>query len=382
MKTQDKKEQAHAKKIEIVERVMDEREDKHEAKIGQHFGYKGLLAYTFPTIITLLVISTFSVIDGIFVSNFPGPYSGETSLAAINLAYPLILLFITISYVVGIGGNAIIAATLGEKKLKRARQIFSMLFVFTGACGIVFFILYILLDGPFLKLMGATGTLYSLADSYGFIISFFIPIGVMQSVLSYMFISAGKPGMNIFVSLSGGITNLILDFLFVFCFGWGVQGAALATGLGYAVAGMISIVYFVRRNSSSLHLVKPIWDWRILKKTITNGFSELVANFSESVIVMIFNFQLMLYIGENGVAAYSALEYVGYVFISVLYGFVEGAEPIVSYNYGAKNYKEQRGLFKKIVVIICVMSITMFLFAEIFGPQLVYAFVGYSPELF
>ena len=350
-------------------------------KLAGHFTLLALAKYTFPSIVTLMLCGTFAVFDALFVANFPAEFSGETSLAAINLTYPLLHLFVSVGYAIGIGGNALIAATMGRGHMRKAREIFSMLMIFAFVCGLIFAILIAVFIGPFLDATGASGALYDAGYSYCLIIAAFFPLALFQFTLTYMFICAGRPSMSVVANVICGSTNVLLDLVFVVGFGWGIKGAALATGIGFAISAIFGLVYFSVDNPSTLRFVKPVFDLRALVKSLTNGFSEFLGSASVSLITLIFNFQLMRYVGEEGVAAFGIVGYIAYIFLFILLGFVEGSEPIISFNYGANNTKELKSLFKKSILILLFANILLFAVTEVFSEPLVSAFVSYNPEL-
>ena len=205
---------------------------------------------------------------------------------------------------------------------------------------------------------------------------------MLQNIFQSFFVTAEKPSLSLKVSVAAGVTNVVLDYLFIAVFRWGIAGAALATGIGQLVGGIIPLVYFLRKNDSLLHLTKAMPDRRILLKTFGNGSSEMVTNLSTSLINILYNFQLMKLAGENGVAAYGIIMYVNFVFMAIFFGYSIGSAPVIGYHYGAGNYRELRNLYGKSLVLMGGSGLLLTLLAELLTVPLVAVFASYDAELF
>lgn len=234
---------------------------------------------------------------------------------------------------------------------------------------------------PFATVLGAEGRLLEDSVTYGRIILLAIPAYILQYEFQCLFATAGKPTLGLYVTIAAGLTNMILDALFVAVFSWGLEGAAAATAISQCVGGIVPLVYFACPNNSLLRLGRTEFDKKSLIKTCVNGSSELMSNISMSVVSMLYNVQLLKYAGEDGVAAYGILMYVSLVFQAVFIGYSVGTAPIVSYQYGAGNHRELKGLLKKSFVLVGVFAVIMFAAALALARPLSFLFVGYDEEL-
>ncbi len=346
-------------------------------QLSDHFTYKRLLRFTFPSIIMMIFTSIYGVVDGFFVSNFVG----KTPFAAVNLIMPVLMILGCIGFMFGTGGAALISMTMGTGHLKKANEIFSMIVWVSAALGVVFGVLGFALLRPIAMLMGAEGQLLENCILYGRIILIALPFYVLQYEFQCLFATAEKPKLGLYVTVAAGVTNMVLDALFVAVFSWGLAGAAAATALSQFVGGIIPLIYFIRPNNSSLHLGKFHFDKSALFKTCTNGSSEFMSNIAMSIVSMLYNMQLMKYAGENGIAAYGVLMYVSMIFVAIFIGYAVGAAPIVGYHYGAQNHDELKGLLKKSLRMIAICAIVMFAAGELLAAPLSKLFVSYDAEL-
>ena len=346
-------------------------------QLSDHFTYKKLLKFTFPSIVMMVFTSIYGVVDGFFVSNF----AGKTPFAAVNFITPFLMILGAFGFMFGTGGSALVSKTMGEGNREKANRIFSLLIYVTVALGVLVAVLGIVFIRPITKALGAEGRLLDDCVVYGRIILIALPACMLQYEFQSFFVAAEKPQTGLWVTAGAGITNILLDGLFVGAFGWGLVGAAVATALSQVVGGVVPLLYFFRKNTSLLHLGKTEFDGKSLFKTCTNGSSELLANVSMSLVGMLYNMQLMRFAGEDGVAAYGVLMYVNFIFISMFIGYVVGLAPVVSYHFGAKNYAELKNLRKKSLFIISVFSIIMFFSALVLAKPLSLIFVSYDKDL-
>ncbi len=347
-------------------------------QLSDHFTYKKLLRFTFPSIVMLVFSSIYAVVDGFFVSNFVG----KTPFAALNLIWPFIMVLGAFGFMFGTGGSALIAKTMGEGDMDKANSLFSLFVYVSLAFGVVIAIIGVAVLRPVSVLLGAEGELLSNCIIYGRILLIAIPAFMMQMEFQSFFITAEKPQLGLYVTVASGVTNMVLDALFVAVFSWGLAGAAAATALSQFVGGVVPFIYFLRPNSSILQLKKPCFDGMALIKCCTNGSSELMTNLSMSFVSMLYNFQLLSYAGEDGIAAYGVLMYVNFVFLSAFIGYSIGSAPVISYHFGAKNTDELKSLLKKSLVITGVFSVAMLVMGEALARPLSYVFVGYDKILF
>lgn len=346
-------------------------------QLSDHFNYPRLLRYTAPSIIMMVVTSIYGVVDGFFVSNF----AGKTPFAAVNFIYPFLMILGCVGFMFGTGGSALISLTFGMGDKKKANEVFSLLVYTAAACGLVFALLGFVFAGPVAVLLGAEGQLLKDSISYARICLLALPFFTLQYEFQCLFATAEKPKLGLYVTMASGVTNMILDALFVAVFHWGLEGAAAATALSQFVGGVIPLWYFGHENSSLLRLVKCRFDGRALWKTCTNGSSELMSNISMSLVSMLYNMQLMKYAGENGIAAYGVLMYVSFIFQAIFIGYAVGAAPVIGYHHGAHNYGELKGLLRKSLLLIGGFSILMFGAGQLLAKPLSMLFVGYDQEL-
>ena len=346
-------------------------------QLSEHFTYSKLLRFTFPSIIMMIFTSIYSVIDGLFVSNF----AGKTALAAINIIYPFIMAVGALGFMMGTGGSALVGRLLGEGEKEKANKTFSLIVYTTAIAGILLSALAFLLVPTVSRLFGASGQLLDYCILYGRICFLSMPCFMLQNVFQCFFITAEKPRLGLDVVLSAGITNMVLDFLFVAVFGLGLKGAAIATVCGEIIGGLVPILYFAGRNHSLLRLGRTSFDAGSILKTCTNGSSELMTELSSSVVTVLYNTQLMRIAGENGVAAYSTIMYVNFIFVAIFLGYSLGSAPIISFHYGAGNHDELKNMRKKSLRLIAVWGIGMTIISHIFALPFARFFVGYDSEL-
>ena len=320
--------------------------------LAGHFSYTRLIRFVLPPILMMICTSIYGVVDGFFVSN----YIGKLPFAAVNLVMPVNLLAVAIGYMIGEGGNALISKTLGEGNTKLANEYFSLLVLVSAIMGAILSLLGVSLIPRIAAALGATSELLPLCVAYGHILFAAQIFYVLQNVFQSFFIAAGKPVMSLKVSILAGITNALLDYLFIVVFQWGLVGAALATAIGQIVGTMVPIIYFIRKNSSMLRLVRPVWYGWAVWHTFTNGCSEMASVMSGAMINAIYNLQLISIAGEDGLAAYGAIMYVNFVFTSIFLGYASASAPLISFQYGAKNHKELRNLVKKALFLCLALA--------------------------
>ncbi|MBR0534629.1 MAG: MATE family efflux transporter [Bacteroidales bacterium] len=345
--------------------------------LSDHFTYGKLIRFTLPSIGMMVFTSLYGVVDGVFVSNF----AGKVPFAAVNLIWPIFMILQTLGFMLGTGGNAIISRLLGQKNDKKANEVFSMLLWVTVAAGILIAITGLLLLKPLLVWMGVEGELLSQSMLYGSIMFPVLPIAMLQVEFQTFLVTAERPRMGFHITLAAGIANMVLDALFIGLLRWGVVGAAAATVIGQCIGGIVPLVYFLRDNSSLLRVTPFTHDRKALLHTLANGSSELLSNVSMSLVMTLYNWQLMRYIGEDGVAAYGVLMYVSFVFISCFIGYGIGTAPLFGYHYGACNYTELKNLLRKSAAMVGVFSVIVTILAELFPYPLARVFVGYDQEL-
>ncbi|MCI8731236.1 MAG: MATE family efflux transporter [Lachnospiraceae bacterium] len=346
-------------------------------QLSDHFDYKKLLRFTMPSIVMMIFTSIYGVVDGFFVSNFVG----KTPFAAVNFIMPFLMILGAVGFMFGTGGSALIAITIGAGDRRRANRLFSLFVYVSAICGILIAVFGFLFIRPIASMLGAEGTLLDQCVSYGRILLPALPALILEYEFLSYFSTAEKPQLGLAFTIAAGVTNMVLDALFVAVFHWGLTGAAAATALSQAVGGIAPLFYFCCPNTSILRLTKTKFDGKALLKACTNGSSELMSNISMSLVSMLYNAQLIRYAGEDGVAAYGVLMYVNFVFLAAFIGYSVGAAPVIGYHFGAANHGEMQNLLKKSLIIIGICSITMFCLAELLAQPFSVIFVGYDPDL-
>lgn len=351
---------------------------KKEIQLSEHFTYGKLLRFTLPSIVMMMFTSLYSVVDGLFVSNFVG----KTPFAAINLIMPVLMILGALGFMLGTGGSALVAKTIGEGDSKKANSIFSMLVGIMIAMGVILAVWGIFYIDDIAIRLGAEGEMIDDCATYAHIILLALPAFMLQNAFQAFLVTAERPKMGLAVTVGAGLANICLDYVFIVIFGWGLAGAAWATAISQCVGGLVPLAYFALPNKSLLRLTRFRFDGMALLLASTNGSSELVSNIAMSVVSMLYNYQLMSYIGEDGVAAFGVIMYVNFIFTSVFLGYSIGSAPIVSYNYGAQNRAEMQSLLRKSLRVIALLAVGLTVLAECLAVPLAQLFVGYDEELY
>lgn len=346
-------------------------------QLSEHFTYRKLLRFTLPSIVMLVFSSIYGVVDGFFVSNFVG----KTAFTAVNFIIPFLMILGAVGFMFGTGGGALIAKTMGEGDDRRANELFSLIVYSSILCGVVLSGVGFLLLRPLAVALGAEGTMLQDCITYGTVLLFAIPAYVLQYEFQCLCVTAEKPNLGLAVTVASGVTNMVLDALFVAVLPFGLPGAAAATAISQCVGGLLPLLYFIRNKDGRLHLGRTHWDARALLKTCTNGSSELMSNISMSLVSMLYNAQLLHYAGEDGIAAYGVLMYVSMIFQAMFIGYSVGTAPVVSYHYGAGAHGELHSLLRKSAVIIAGFAVAMFVGARLLSGPLSRLFVGYDAAL-
>lgn len=347
-------------------------------KLSDHFTYSKLLRFVFPSIIMMVFTSIYGVVDGLFVSNF----AGKTAFASINLVMPFVMILGGIGFMIGTGGTALVSKVLGEGKKEKANEIFTMMIIFTLLLGALLSVIGVISMPWVAKFLGATEEMMADCVIYGRIVTGFTVTFMLQNVFQSFLIAAEKPKLGLLATVLAGIANMALDAIFIIVFKWGVAGAAIATGLSQCVGGIFPLIYFLRKNSSLLRLTKTKLEIKPILNACGNGSSELMSNISSSVVSMIYNFQLMKYVGEDGVSAYGVLMYVQFIFVAIYIGYAIGCAPITGYHFGARNHNELKNMLRKSSFLSAVSGVVLTILAIALSSPLAKLFVGYDKELY
>ena len=345
--------------------------------LSEHFTYGKLLKFTFPSMIMMILTSIYGVVDGVFISNF----IGAEPFAAVNIVMPFLMIFGAVGFMLGTGGSALVAYTFGTGNTKKANEIFSLLVYVLIGIGILFTIVGEIFLAPISDILGADAAMLPYCIQYGRILMVALVPFMLQNVFQSLLVTAERPQFGLYITIISGVTNVVLDALFIAVWKLGVPGAAAATAISQSIGGIVPLVYFILPNKSKLRLGKTHMDMSAIVKACTNGASEFMTNISMSIVNMLYNWQLMRLLGTNGVAAYGVIMYVTFIFAAMFIGYSMGSAPITGYHYGAGNKDELKSLLHKSLRIIIIMEIILTALAELLARPLSMIFVSYDAEL-
>ncbi len=346
--------------------------------LANHFTYKKLIRFVLPCVIMMVITSLYTIVDGFFVSNFVG----KNAFAALNLIWPFLMLLGGVSFMIGSGGSALIAYTLGEGNEDKANRIFTMLVYVLVVTGIILSAIGFVFMRPIAKFLGASEHMIDDCVLYGRILLCSNTFLILQNAYQSFLVTAEKPHLGLALSIIAGVTNMVLDFLLVYVYSWGIWGAALATAFSQFLGGIIPSIYFSRKNSSRLKFVKTSLDLKALASACGNGSSEMMTNLSSSIVSLLYNYQLLALAAENGVAAYGAIMYIAFTFSALFFGYAIGSTPIFGFHCGAGNSDELKSLLKKSLRLTLFVGIAMTTLSALLAPVMGQIFVGYDRELY
>lgn len=346
--------------------------------LAKEFNLGSLLKFVMPTVVMLVFMSLYQMVDGVFVSKFVG----ENALSALNIVYPLPSIIIAVSIMLATGGSAIIAKNMGEGKKQLAKENFSFIMLVGAILGFTFLGLGLIFIKPIIYLLGATPTLYQYCFDYLLILVLSAPLAVFQMLFQSFFVTAGKPNLGLLLTILGGISNVVLDYIFIKVLGLGVSGAALATAIGYSIPGLFGLFYFTFNKKGTLYFVKPVFRIDVLIHCCGNGSSEMVNNLAIAITTFLFNVLMLKYAGEEGVAAITIVLYAQFLMTSAFMGFSSGIAPIISYKYGSEDHKQLKKLFKISIYLIIISSIVIFMIAEFFSDPVIMVFTSINSPVF
>lgn len=340
-----------------------------ENPLSQNFDMKSLLKFTFPTILVMIFMGLYTMIDTLFVSRFVN----INALSAINIVCPIINIIVGLGTMLATGGNAVIAQKMGKGEYVRASQDFTLIIVTGTLLGVFIAILGIVFMDKIIWKLGASGILFLYCKEYLFILLLFTPVNMLQILFQNLIVTAGYPKIGMLIGITAGIVNILLDYIFIVLLQIGIKGAAFGTSIGYLLSTIIGIIFFSIKKSS-LYFKKPIIDILILAKTCTNGFSEMINQIATAITTIFFNQIMMKLLGENGVASITIIIYIQFLLVTFYIGFSMGVAPIISYNYGKRNKEQLKNVFFNCMRFIIFISISIFVIAFIFGSHLIHIF--------
>ena len=347
-------------------------------KLAQNFNFLGLIKFAMPTMIMLFFVSLYIMTDGVFVSRFVN----TNAFAAINIVYPLFSILFAISIMFASGGSALVAKKMGEQKNKQAKQYFSLIVLSSAIIGLIFALVCLLFIKHIIYLLGADNLIYNYCYDYIVPILIFSPLCVLQMIFHSFFVTAGKPKIGLISSLTGGITNIIFDYIFIVLMELGIAGAAYGTIVGFIAQNSIGILYFTFKRKGTLYFVKPVYNLLIVVKSCYNGIAEFVGNVSISITTFLFNIEMMKYIGVDGVAAITIVLYAEFILTSIFYGYSSGVAPIFSYNYGSKNTYQLKNIFKTSMIFIILSSVLVYMLSIPASSYIIDVFARENSKVF
>lgn len=342
------------------------------------YNFWSLLSFALPNIIMMLLLSAYTIVDGIFVSH----YVGTNGLSAINIFQPIYNIILAIAIMLGTGGSAIIARKLGEDERKDAMENFSMLTLVGVIVGVFIAAIGCLTAGPVFRALGARGALFPYCYPYGMIIYAFAPAFILQTMFQTFFVTAGKPGIGLLATVGAGVANVVLDYIFIVPLNMGISGAALATGIGFCIPAVIGTIYFFVNRRSELHFIRPKFDLRVLKKSCSNGSSEMVSNLAVAITTFLFNMMFLKYYGEDGVAAISIALYFQFIYSAVYFGYSGGVAPLISYNYGRDDRQQLKSIFRTSMIFFAAMGILTYAVSMLTSRQVIQWFAKEGSVVF
>ncbi len=348
--------------------------------LAKNFNMKELLKYTLPSMLMMVFMSTYSIIDGVFVSAFVG----ESALAAVNLVMPLIGIVMAVGLMFATGGNAVIAKFLGQGKKREAQEFLTVIYIIGGILGGVLTALVLIFPDEILNLLNVSENLYALTKDYMLSFTgFLVPLFFMVFIQSFM-VTAGHPMFGLILSLAGGITNIILDYVLISpdMLDMGIAGAGLATGIGYAFPGVIGFFYFIFARKCSLHFVKPKLKIKTLGQSMFNGSSELVGSLATSITTLMFNFILMSMVGDAGVAAISVILYIQMFQNAIYTGYTLGVSSIIAFKYGEQNHSGLHKVIMQSFKVVSVASVLVIILTLAFSDEAVGIFISRDSATF
>ena len=351
--------------------------------LSDHFNYRKILRFTIGPILMMFVTSIYWIVDGFFLSN----YASSSAFAGVNLIFPIIMIVACVGFMFGSGGAALVSKYLGEQNKDKANKTFSMITYFTIGVGIVLSIIFFFLVRPIaqgfagINSIKTTKAMIDNAEIYGRIMVGGVVLFMMQGYF-HCFFSVNETNMTgFFFSLASGLLNMLLDLLLVGVFKFGAAGAATTSLCGMFLSTVGPMLYFRFRKNNVIRLGMPVFNFKDILKSITNGSSEFVGNISSSIITIVFNIQLLKYIGEDGVSAYGIIGYVCFIFFSIFSGYAMGISPVIAYNYGAKNKAELSNVMNRSFLFVLIVGLIMSTLSVALSRPLCLIFANDYPEL-
>lgn len=321
--------------------------------LSKQHNASSLIKFAFPTIVMMLFMALYTMIAGFFVANF----ISADALAALNIVIPASGILTSLAVWLGAGGSVVISRKLGEGRDSEARSDNTMLILLVIAIGLVIMVLTQVFARPILTLLGATEELYPLSLQYYRTTFYFSVPLLLQVLFQYLFVTSGNPRLGLICVVVGGVTDMILEYVFIVLLDLGLTGAALATGIGYTIPAVTGLVWFACCKSNPLRFYKPKFRKTMFRDSLVNGAANMIMNLSGSVVTLLFNRTIVVYLGETGIAAATIVLYARFLFNSVLSGYSSGVAPVISFNYGRRDFGQVKSLFRISIKAIAVQSV-------------------------
>ncbi len=322
--------------------------------IAQRFTTGGLVRFALPTVVMMVVSSLYGTVDGVFIARFVS----TDALAASNIVFPALGFVFGAGIMFGAGGSAVVGKDMGERRKISACRNFTRTLLFSLLSGVALSGVLLLFLKPLLVAMGASERLLPYCEEYLRFLTPFLPLLVLQIVFGMFFITAGKPGTGMWLTIVSGLVNIVLDYLLIVHLGLGMSGAALATAAGFSITPLFALFYF-RKGRTALYFMRHRLKMKVIARICANGSSEMVGSLAAGIVGWLMNVAMIRAAGEEGVAALTAVLYTQFLFTAVYYGYSGGVAPVISYNYGSRNPRMLRRVFGICAVVVGLCSLAM-----------------------
>ncbi len=349
-----------------------------ESILSKRFNTKSLMLFALPSIIMMIFVSIYSMVGSIFASN----YVGEDAMSAINVVFPFTSLVLAVAIMFATGANAIIAKNLGENKLKKAQENFTVLTIMGTIVAFLFTVAWYLFNDNILGFLGSTLALNEYATTYGNIYALTYPLLFWQIFAQFFFVTIGRPGFGMGIVVVGGLSCILVNYLLIVVFEMGIMGAAVGIGVANGIPGAIYLFYFFFKKNCVLHFVKPKLHKGFILKTCTNGSSEMVNNIAIAIITAVMNLIMVRLAGEDGIAVVSVIVQVQFLLSSMYIGYGAGVAPIFAYAQGAGDRKQTKGVFGISVKFVVISSVILVIGCMVFRNQIVGMFIDPASTAF
>jgi len=345
--------------------------------LDQNWSAGSLLRFAFPTIVMMIFMGLYTIVDTIFVAQFVN----TDALSSINIVCPVINVTVGLGTMIATGGNAIVSRKMGAGENQEAKEDFTLLVITGAVIGFVILLGGTIWIDKLIYALGASDLLFPYCKDYLLVLFLFIPANVLQTLFSNLFVTAGKPGLGFGLSVLAGIANIILDYIFIVLCNLGIRGAALGTGFGYLIPTVAGLIYFAGRKGT-LSFTKPKLKWGVIRESCFNGSSEMVSQLATAITTFLFNNTMMNLLGEDGVAAITIIIYSQFLLNTMYIGYSIGIAPIIGFNYGNGNSVQQKRVFHISMWFIAVASVLVFAISMFGGPYIVQLFTENTSEVY